>query len=71
MQSIGWLLLLLGVGSFVLNWLEREFVLLMWIDNWGPEVGLMIRIGLIVLGAILIAASFMTGEDKSKARSEN
>ncbi|MDJ0847244.1 MAG: hypothetical protein QNK04_02575 [Myxococcota bacterium] len=51
MQGIGMLLVLLGAGSFVLNMMEREFTLLMWIDNWGPTVGTGIRIGMIVVGA--------------------
>ncbi len=53
MKSIGGLLVLLGAGSFVLNMMEREFTLTMWIDNWGPTVGTAIRIGLIVVGAAL------------------
>ncbi|MFK7888336.1 MAG: hypothetical protein AB8G16_15860 [Gammaproteobacteria bacterium] len=42
-----------GAGSFVLNMMGREFSLLSWIDNWGPTVGIGIRAGLIVVGAIL------------------
>ncbi len=53
MKGIGGLLVLLGAGSFVLNMMEREFTLTMWIDNWGPTVGTAIRIGLIVVGAAL------------------
>jgi len=51
MKSIGGLLVLLGAASFVLNMMEREFTLIMWIDNWGPTVGSAIRIGMIVVGA--------------------
>lgn len=53
MKSIGGLLFFLGVGSFVLNYLGREFVLIMWIDNWGPTIGIAIRIALIVVGGAL------------------
>jgi len=53
MKQIGGLLVLLGAGSFVMHWFDMEFRLLMWIDNWGPAVGLVIRIGLIVVGAAL------------------
>lgn len=53
MKGIGGLLVLLGAGSFVLNMMEREFTLTMWIDNWGPTAGTAIRIGLIVVGAAL------------------
>jgi hypothetical protein len=30
-----------------------EFIVLSWVDNWGPAVGNGIRIGCIVVGAIL------------------
>lgn len=53
MKQIGGLLVLFGGGSFILNMLGREFSLLMWIDNWGPTMGTVIRIGLIVIGAAL------------------
>ncbi len=53
MKSIGGLLVLLGAGSFVLNMMEREFTVISWIDNWGPTVGLAIRIGMIVVGGAL------------------
>ncbi len=53
MKQIGGLMVLLGAGSFILNMLGREFVLIMWIDNWGPTVGMAIRIGLVIVGAVL------------------
>jgi len=53
MKGIGGLLMLLGAGSFVLNMMEREFTIISWIDNWGPTVGTAIRVGLIVVGAVL------------------
>lgn len=53
MKGIGGLMVLMGAGSFVLNMMGRELVLIMWIDNWGPTVGLAIRIALIAVGAIL------------------
>lgn len=51
MKQIGGLMAFLGIGSFVLNMLGREFSLLMWIDSWGPTVGTIIRVGLVVVGA--------------------
>lgn len=53
MKGIGGLLILLGAGSFVLNMMEREFTVISWIDNWGPTVGMAIRVGMIVIGAVL------------------
>ena len=43
--------MLLGAGSFILNMLGMQFTLIMWIDNWGPTVGLIIRIAMIIVGA--------------------
>jgi hypothetical protein len=53
MQGIGGLLVLLGAGSFLLPYLDLQFILVSWIDRWGPGVGNGIRIALIVVGAIL------------------
>ena len=48
MQGIGGFLVLLGAGSFVLHFMDMEFRLLSWVDNWGPGAGMGIRIGMIV-----------------------
>ena len=53
MQGFGGLLVLLGAGSFVLHFMEREFTLLSWVDNWGVGIGNGIRIAMIVVGAII------------------
>jgi hypothetical protein len=53
MQGIGGLLVLLGAGSFVLHYINMEFTLVSWVDNWGTGVGNGIRIAMIVVGAIL------------------
>lgn len=53
MKSLGGLLFFFGLGSFVLNFLGREFTLLSWIDSWGPTTGFAIRVGLIVAGGAL------------------
>ena len=39
------------VDGALFPWME--FILLQWVDNWGPEVGWGIRIGMAVVGAIL------------------
>jgi len=54
MKSIGWLLVILGAGSFVLNLIGMEFEYLMWIDNWGVEAGWAIRGAMIVAGGVLL-----------------
>jgi hypothetical protein len=53
MQGIGGFLVVLGAGSFVLHYMEMEFRLLGWVDNWGTGVGNGIRVAMIVVGAIL------------------
>jgi len=53
MQSFGGFLVLMGAGSFVLHFLNMEFILLGWVDNWGPSVGMGIRIAMIVVGGVL------------------
>ncbi len=53
MQNIGGLLVLLGAGSFVLHFINTEFMLVSWVDNWGTSIGNGIRIAMIVVGAIL------------------
>ena len=53
MQGFGGFLVLMGAGSFVLHYMNMEFTLLSWVDNWGVGVGNGIRIAMIVVGAIL------------------
>lgn len=53
MQSIGGFMVLLGAGSFALHFMNMEFRLLNWVDNWGPAAGTGIRIGFIVVGGII------------------
>ena len=53
MQGFVGLLVLLGAGSFVLHFMNMEFSLLSWVDNWGVGVGNGIRVAMIVVGAIL------------------
>ncbi|MEO1573432.1 MAG: hypothetical protein AAFU65_00550 [Pseudomonadota bacterium] len=53
MKTIGMWLAIFGAGSFALNMMGREFAILSWIDSWGTDVGMGIRIAMIVVGAIL------------------
>ncbi|TKR30075.1 hypothetical protein FCE95_07985 [Luteimonas gilva] len=63
MKSIGGLMLLLGLGSFVLHFMNMEFKLLSWVDHWGADVGVGIRIALVVVGGIL----WFLGNKREKA----
>lgn len=53
MKSIGGYMFLFGVGSIILYFLNMQFVILAWIDTWGPTVGWAIRGALAAVGAIL------------------
>ncbi len=70
MQGFGGFLILMGAGSFVLNLLGMEFLLLSWIDMWGSTVGITIRIGMIVVGAALIFLG-MHAEEKHAASQDD
>ena len=51
MKSIGGYLFFFGLGSIILDFIDMQFMLLMWIDNWGTNIGWSIRIGMLVVGA--------------------
>ncbi len=53
MKSLGGYLFFFGVGSIVLYFLQMEFILLAWVDMWGPTIGWSIRIGMAVVGGLL------------------
>jgi hypothetical protein len=53
MQGLGGLLFFLGAGSFLIHYIDMEFMLVSWVDNWGTNVGNGIRIAMIVVGGIL------------------
>lgn len=57
--EIGAALAVFGVGSSVMNLMDMNFTILMWIDNWGDGVGWAIRAGMTVLGAGLIILGAM------------
>jgi len=53
MKNIGGTMFFFGVGSIVLSFLNMEFIVLAWVDMWGPSIGWAIRIGLAVVGGAL------------------
>ncbi|MCY2939227.1 MAG: hypothetical protein NTV55_12835 [Planctomycetota bacterium] len=69
MKSIGGYLFFFGMGSMVLNYLGYEFMLLNWIDWWGPENGWAIRIGMAVVGGAMWLLAYL-GEQPAKAAAE-
>lgn len=66
MKSIGMYMAIFGIGSIVLNQFGYEFSILMWIDNWGTGVGWGIRIGFVVVGAVL----FVLGKNEEVEEAE-
>lgn len=64
MKRLGRFLLIFGVGSMMLSFMNMEFLILAWIDHWGPTVGWSIRIAMAVLGLILMLSA---GSDKKVA----
>ncbi len=53
MKQLGGTLFFFGVGSTVLHFINMEFIILAWIDLWGPVIGWAIRGALIVVGGLL------------------
>ena len=54
MRGLGGTLILFGAGSFVLNLIGMEFILLVWIDLWGALIGNIIRVAMVVAGIALL-----------------
>jgi hypothetical protein len=64
MRSFGVLLLILGLGTFVLRTFDYEFRILSWADEYQPWFS----IGLAALGLIIVVVSMMRGRsDESTA----
>ena len=53
MRKIGSYMAIFGVLAIVLNFFDRVPTLLMWIYSWGDTAAWAIKIGLVVVGAIL------------------
>jgi hypothetical protein len=60
MRSAGIWMIILGVGSFILPMIGRQFILLSWLGGATPYVGG----GLAVVGLILLVLSFRQGESQ-------
>ena len=58
MAGLGGLLVVLGVGSFILPLLGRQFTLMAWVDPFQPWAG--IGVAIIGVGLIVIARSRQT-----------
>lgn len=51
--NMGGIAALVGIASSVLSFFESNLVLLVWIDIWGETIVWVLRVGLIVVGAVI------------------
>lgn len=61
MRKIGSYMVFFGLFAIILNFLDRVPSLLIWIYSWGDTTAWAIKIGLIVIGAVLF---FMGGKSE-------
>ena len=54
MFKVGSFLFTFGIISFFLRYSGRKFIILTWINTWGPQTGKGICIGMIVLGLVFM-----------------
>ena len=59
MSGLGGLLIMFAIGSAILPMFGRQFTLFMWIDNWGPTVGWVIRGVMLLVGIALAVGGSM------------
>ncbi|MFN8578988.1 MAG: hypothetical protein U0354_19340 [Candidatus Sericytochromatia bacterium] len=64
-SQLGVFFTIMGAGSFILNLIGFQFKLLIWIDHWGTSTGFLIRIGLIIVGAILFFVTLKPSEQST------
>jgi hypothetical protein len=65
MKSIGSLLFLFGAAAIVFGFMDRVPTVLQWIYTWGDGAAWAIKIGLVVVGAVLY---FMGAKKKQENR---
>ncbi len=67
-SSLGGLVAFIGIVSSVLYFVGWNHRALIWVDQWGPAVGWLIRGGLIVAGAALFFIFGGGGDDDEKKK---
>ena len=65
--SIGSYAAIFGILSTVLSFFDYNMSILIWVDMWGETTGWIIRIAMIVVGAILW---FLFGREDEEASEE-
>jgi hypothetical protein len=66
MRKIGGYMVFFGLFAIVLNVIDRVPTILIWIYSWGDSVAWAIKIGLVVMGAVLF---FMGKPDTAEEKS--
>lgn len=54
MKSLGVWLIIFAIGSALLPLIGMQFILVAWIDMWGPNIGWAIRGGMALLGIVIL-----------------
>ena len=57
MRSLGVWLIVFAIGSVLLPLIGLQFIVVAWVDMWGPEIGWAIRGGMVLLGAVILVAT--------------
>jgi hypothetical protein len=63
LSSVGGFLALAGVLSIVLYFIGWNLRILLWIDTWGSTMGWVIRIGITLVGVVLLVIGFFMGKE--------
>ena len=70
MRLFGIFLIIVGAISAILFFLDKNFVLLDWINTWGAQVGWGIRGFLMLLGIILFIVGKAAEEEEAEEEAE-
>ena len=70
MRLFGIILIIVGAISAILFFLDKNFVLLDWINTWGNQVGWGIRGFLMLLGIILFIVGKAAEEEEAEEEAE-
>ncbi len=71
LANIGGFLAISGVISTILYLIDYEVSILNWIDSGGTTLGWVIRIGLIIMGALMFFIAGNSSEDDTIAEEDN
>ncbi len=63
MRFLGSVLIILGLVSAAVSFLDMNFIFLTWINTWGETIGWVIRGGFVLLGVILYVAGKPSDEE--------